>query len=98
MVARPHRSIPDPGSCRALCAGVPSSVCQERVQLQRRLQYPDSQAQPVKPEHNRHAAVHAVEHREINTSSYQNCFSVFTSLTSQMRGRDCAAATAQLGK
>jgi len=58
-----------PSSCRALCAGVPSNVCQERVQLQRRWQYPDSQAQQVKPEHSRHV-VHAVEHREVNTSSY----------------------------
>jgi hypothetical protein len=81
-----------------LCAGVPSNVCQKRVQLQRRWQYPDSQAQPIKPEHSRHAAVHAIEHHEVNTSSYQYRFSVLSFLTSQTRGRGCAVATAQLGK
>jgi hypothetical protein len=39
-----------------------------------------------------------VEHREVNTSSYQYRFSVLTSLTSQTHGRGCAVATAQLGK
>ncbi len=33
MVARPRHGIRDHGLCRALCAGIPSSVCQERVQL-----------------------------------------------------------------
>ncbi len=70
MVAQPRRDIRDPGPCRALCAGVPSNVCQKQVQLQQRWQYPDSQAQPIKPEHSQHAVVHAVEHREVNTSSY----------------------------
>ncbi|CAM6012269.1 unnamed protein product [Sphagnum balticum] len=98
MVARPRHGIRYPGPCRALCASAPSSVCQERVQLQRRWQYPDSQVQPIKPKHSRHAVVHAVEHREVNTSSYQYRFSVLTSLTSQMRGCGCTVAMAQLEK